>query len=186
MAKRATFEELLEFANKVREAGGGNPLDALMPAVPSSSSRCLIAKNLNFNCTVGSVQAKSSDHWVMAVTTKEIRDKIADALNLETIDTVDWGYKYGLPDDPDGSYNKIDVYGVILPDNIGQVAAEFDSWNHALTGRYNDHLDYIVRVNEHASDGEIQRLKDFAPYLEASVKETVANGIFDENGDLIL
>lgn len=48
----ATEAELLEFANKVRLAGGANVLEALLPSTPSESKKCLIANALNFSCQV--------------------------------------------------------------------------------------------------------------------------------------
>lgn len=51
-ANRASVAEVLEFCNKVREAGGANPLDALMPSVREEAGECLIARNLNFSCEV--------------------------------------------------------------------------------------------------------------------------------------
>jgi hypothetical protein len=44
MPKRATLQETLDFANKVREAGGADALDALMPSSPQEPGACLIAK----------------------------------------------------------------------------------------------------------------------------------------------
>lgn len=48
----ATEAELLEFANKVREAGGANILEALLPSKKGMPSTCLIANALNFSCQV--------------------------------------------------------------------------------------------------------------------------------------
>jgi hypothetical protein len=63
----ATEAELLEFANKIREAGGANPLDALMPSTPSDSKACLIAQALNFSCVVRIDRARGASppwrHW---------------------------------------------------------------------------------------------------------------------------
>lgn len=102
MADRATLPELIEFANQIREAGGGNPLFALMPAVPQDASQCLIAKNLNFNCRVSGYQGR----WAMW-TDEATADRIADAMGLERV--------YVLTE-----------HGVILPEAIGQVATDFD------------------------------------------------------------
>jgi hypothetical protein len=85
MSSRASFEELMEFANRIREAGGGNPLDALMPAIPQDSSQCLIARNLNFNCEVNGSDVQPG-HWCMWVDDRATRDKIAATLNLPTED----------------------------------------------------------------------------------------------------
>lgn len=104
MADRATLPELIEFANDVRQAGGGNPLDALMPAVPQDSTQCLIAKNLNFNCRVSGYNGA----WAMWVDDSATADRIADGMGLECI-----------------HLGKA-AHGVILPEAIGQVATDFD------------------------------------------------------------
>lgn len=48
----ASEAELLDFANKVREAGGADVLDAFMPSTPKEPGHCLIANALNFGCKV--------------------------------------------------------------------------------------------------------------------------------------
>lgn len=48
----ATEEEVIEFANKIRKAGGANILDTLMPSQVSNTRHCLIANALNFSCRV--------------------------------------------------------------------------------------------------------------------------------------
>lgn len=47
-----TEEELLEFANKIREAGGAELIEALLPSRPNDPSSCLIANALNFTSRV--------------------------------------------------------------------------------------------------------------------------------------
>jgi hypothetical protein len=51
-AEVATEEELLEFANKVRKAGGADVIEALLPSLKGAQSKCLIANALNFSCRV--------------------------------------------------------------------------------------------------------------------------------------
>ena len=195
---RASLEEVREFANKVREAGGGNPLDALMPAVPSDASQCLIAKNLNFNCVVNNPDGGNGP-WMMHVDDEKIARSIAEALELELIYDEGCGSPY---DDP--------AWGLVLPDEIGQVANDFDkafSIALALTdgfsmwpdideetrGEYDD--DVVLYSKEvFGSDVEvdfggefdIDLVKEMWPYIEESVKEAKAIGIFNENGELIL
>lgn len=121
MAKRASLVEVLDFANKVRAAGGGNPIDALMPAVPEATTECLIAKNLNFNCSVKGTEdytAVGENRWVMELTDKAIRDRIADSLGLAR--------RNYQPTWDDARY------AVVLPEKIGQVAADFDSVYEAI------------------------------------------------------
>lgn len=125
MSRTATIEEVKEFANKVRQAGGANPLDALMPAIPEDPSACLIARNLNFSCQVDGahiddweevehpevenwVNYGSDDRWQMTVDDPKIAKRIGEKLNLPYID--------------DSLYGR-----VLLPVEIGNVALAFDS-----------------------------------------------------------
>jgi len=48
----ATEQELIEFVNKIREAGGADVIDALFPSYKSEPKSCLIARALNFQCEV--------------------------------------------------------------------------------------------------------------------------------------
>lgn len=48
----ATEQELLDFCNRVREAGGTTILDELLPSRPGNAGECLIANALNFGCKV--------------------------------------------------------------------------------------------------------------------------------------
>jgi hypothetical protein len=175
------MEELLEFANGVREAGGGNPLDALMPAVPEDASQCLIAKNLNFNCTVGSVGSDGSS-WYMAVTDKAIRNRIAERFGLKKINVLD---DVGLYDEEaHNTYTKIPVYAVRLPDHIGQVASDFDESTDALL--WEDDLE-LSSIKDDATEREIQLLRDMWPYVDASVKEAYAGADFiNEKGEIVI
>lgn len=163
LTERASLEDLLEFANKVREAGGGNPLEALIPSIPHDTKKCLIARNLNFNCDVrGVYQAEEAalgykrndpDHedvyhlWVMEVESKETRDKIAEALDLVAVSTVERGHI------------------VVLPPEIGAVARDFD-----IAGDF-----YVPEVTN-----------AFLPYIEASVKETWENDGSIIDGKLVI
>lgn len=188
---RATLEELLEFANRVRQAGGGNPLDALMPAVPVDSKQCLIAKNLNFNCEVRGLPCVDFDGvptepycgaWAMHFQDRELRDRIAEALELPVANSYSmgeecsWGYR-----------RRYRAYAMILPNEIGQVASDFDRWNDAL--RYDARDKYgrnTYKIDPHISHSKINRLREFLPYIQASVRETYANGVLNEKGELIL
>lgn len=178
--KRASFEELLEFANKVREAGGGNPLDALMPAVPCDPKACLIAKNLNFNCKV---EGYGDDgRWVMWIdndldedgySLSPISTRIAEALDLELVD-VNRQYRRS---------------GVLLPPEIGQVAADFDKWAdsvhlRAIESQRNGELSVIDQY--WVDDAGLQNFNDFTPYIDESIKEAYANGVVNEKGELLL
>lgn len=180
--ERASFEELLDFANKVREAGGGNPLGALMPAVPEDESQCLIARNLNFNCAVGGLSGMKDAEtgetidgspWTMILDEDEaLARKISEALGLRLVSAVIRG------SDP-----AVIQWGVVLPPEIGQVAADFDDWHEAITWDENDQPELWTNAGPEA----IQRLKDFWPYVEESIKEDYANATFvTEDGKLVI
>lgn len=79
----ATESELLEFCNRVRKAGGGDILPALLPGVPSSANTCLIARNLNFECSVTRGSWDKTDNWSMFVDDLEIGARIASKLRVD-------------------------------------------------------------------------------------------------------
>jgi hypothetical protein len=59
----ATEEELIEFANKVRTAGGADVIDALLPSTQTEPAMCLIANALNFSSHISPLEgANSLDH----------------------------------------------------------------------------------------------------------------------------
>lgn len=49
---RLEIDQVLDVCNRVRKAGGAEPLAALMPGVPELERECLIAVNLNFDSMV--------------------------------------------------------------------------------------------------------------------------------------
>jgi len=153
------MEELFEFANKVRAAGGGNPIDALMPAVPEDPTKCLIARNLNFNCAVDGTK---DDRWKMSLDDEAVRDRIAEALDLEVCD------EYGEAEDETTL-----EFSVILPESIGQVASDFDE---AGTMYRN-----IVTIGEDAEHYSLDRRKllvEMEPYIEAARDEAYSLATF--------
>lgn len=126
-----TEEELLAIANKIREAGGAEVLEAFMPSRPSDPSHCLIANALNFGCQVASYPNYRLDEhyntipidipdgfgtWGMHLPTREIAQMVAD--------TMGWHY------DPDHA-----PYTVRLPERVGNTAAAFDS-GQGWTAKY--------------------------------------------------
>lgn len=127
--ERASLEKVLEFANKVREAGGGNPLDALLPAVPADAQQCLIAKNLNFNCHV---RQDGENNWVMVVRDEALARSICGALELQ--------YDNNSEEEIVGSgWRHVEIFEILLPLEIGQVAEDFDIFNeqHKLELEHN-------------------------------------------------
>lgn len=59
----AEEDELIDFANTIREAGGANVIDALMPSNPGLSQSCLIANALNFSASVDASLSSTKLPW---------------------------------------------------------------------------------------------------------------------------
>lgn len=202
MPDRASLEEVKDFANKVRAAGGGNPIDALMPAVPENPHACLIAKNLNFNCEVtgGTFEWVTPEgerltlnDWIMVVGNKRTRDKIAEGLELSTANRTRLSYR------PSGERFHTTEYAVVLPPEIGQVAHDFDLAggilhtiiNNADAGVAYDELsenDALKQAIEAESDADERRLVlEMLPYIEDAAHEAydLATAI-NEKGEIVL
>lgn len=122
----ATEEELLDFANKVRQAGGAAVLEALLPSLQSDSQQCLIANALNFGCEVDVPDIDNdiryrdgSLKWVMhfpETMSEYDRRRIIDAVPGRAIRC--W--------DNSPFYDKSTVLALLLPKHIGNAAAAFD------------------------------------------------------------
>lgn len=144
----ATEDELLEFANKLRQAGNASLLDSLLPSVKNDQRHCLIARNLNFDSVVVpelSVDgyADDSDVWAMAPALNhrlkrkdtQIADikraneqvrALAKAARLKTITVPETVYDKTVEI---GVYPEIEIVDRIkikLPKHIGNAAAAFD------------------------------------------------------------
>lgn len=114
----ATEDELLDFANKIRAAGGANALDALLPSDPQKPDSCLIATSLNFGCHVvasgevfgGSLDVEGRDEYAWAM-------RLPSCFSVEESETLASavGCEY------DSFYRKL-----ILPRHIGNAARAFD------------------------------------------------------------
>lgn len=124
----ATEEELLEFANKVREAGGGDIIPALLPSYLGDADACLIARALNFQCSVDGIYDSEED-WAMDVHDVELAIELdARIPELELL---------------------LDKYGnrtprLKLPEHIGNAAAAFDT-KTAFT-------EFIIKPDETTED----------------------------------
>lgn len=130
----ATETELLNFANKVRKAGGADVLDALLPSKMSEPTQCLIARALNFHCYVtpwAPVDDRNKDEWssgagkwVMipqrgnAADCEQLARELASALKLRLVRTIS--------EDEDGQKGDT-VYSLMLPEHIGNAASAFDA-----------------------------------------------------------
>lgn len=184
--QRASLEETLEFCQKVREAGGGSALHALMPAVPTDPNACLIARNLNFDCSVACFEGAA---WEMAVSDREIQKKIAEALDLKFNEA-------SIEDD-----NGDEVWLITLPPEIGKVASDFDKVDEVadsftyliedwkLEGNSDSPMpieELKVRYGSDKFDSAYALLQEMWPYISESVKEAEHYGVFNEKGELIL
>lgn len=113
----ATEDELLGFANAVRQAGGGQALPHLVNSTPGAAKACLIAKAVNFESAVQPGRgrkktfADGSKRWVME-TSEEVAVKINEYLGLE----VEKGENYDFET----------VWRLYLPIHIGNAAQAFD------------------------------------------------------------
>lgn len=207
--KRASLEELKSFANRVRRAGGGNPIDALLPAVPGDMSQCLIAKNLNFNCEVGST---GGGRWAMWTgEDAELASKIASRVGctpiFEVDQIIDYSEDYNLDKYPMYGYpHTVKVkYGVQLPEEIGQVAADYDrAWERfteAVWEQYynlEDDEHSVVTLNEKRQpvrvDGKSFELPavdfmdtELLELVQESAREVYSNvSIVNEDGSVVL
>jgi hypothetical protein len=142
--RTASFDETLVFANAVRRAGGGNPIDALMPSEPQDASSCLIARNLNFSCEVDAM-ADGDGLWHMLIDDPAVSKAIAKELNLDLV----------MHDDEDcwGVSEKADdrIAGVVLPRAIGNVARDFDAWQDGEHGDAYEHFtEYVENADQYA------------------------------------
>jgi hypothetical protein len=108
---RATVDALLHFANRVRELGGADFIDKLMPSTPDNAESCLIANALNFNSQIMGHKGV----WSMHVANLELAEEISDGMDLAVYHEFDDEIYRGS--------------AITLPEEIGLVALAFDS-NH--------------------------------------------------------
>lgn len=112
----ATEEDTLAFANKVREAGGGEVLTQLLPSEPQKANSCLIANALNFSCHVNpgdGTYPNGEDVWVMLLHDDALTRRIAKGIRCNTVYV--------------GKSKSTRQLTIKLPKLIGNVAAVFDT-----------------------------------------------------------
>ena len=144
--ERASVDELLAFANKIREVGGSNNmLHELIPSYPTDSESCLIANALNFNSTIeGGGQTFPSGRigWVMNIHDEVVANNIKNS-NLGLDVSIQYDYDYDeIYNDETGEYEEVEVQTflnatVYLPEEIGLCAAAFDSYHDAELEQFN-------------------------------------------------
>jgi hypothetical protein len=119
--KVADEDELLEFANLVRSAGGADPIPALLLSNPGDAKTCLLASALNFHSEVWPEEELGSGEfrWIMRIRDNtELAKRIASAVGVELNRQV----KYA-----DYANNIIVTDSFDLPQHIGNAAHAFDS-----------------------------------------------------------
>lgn len=126
----ATKDELLNFANALRAAGGAGLLTDLPISTPTDADACLIANSLNFSSEVDA----DGDHWHMKVVEpKFTKDEVVAITKVigtgeplifsahfeEFVPLHEWEADIGDP---------IDMQEIswILPEHIGNAADAFD------------------------------------------------------------
>ncbi len=118
---RASVDEIISFANKIRKAGNANLIDGLFPSVPEDANYCLIANALNFDCAVNS----NSGDWYMEIADAEVGVEIAEKLDLDYNAPTYLDY---VDDDGEEHYEYEGDCEIYLPEEIGLVAAAFDTY----------------------------------------------------------
>lgn len=114
---RASVNEVITFANKIRNAGGADIINELMPSIPEEPNSCLIANALNFDCEVNT---DINGNWTMSVYDYNTGINIAENLGMEYCSSED-----------------DNVVIIDLPERIGLVAEAFDSFCDAELEEYN-------------------------------------------------
>jgi hypothetical protein len=123
----ATEQELLDFVNRARAAGGANVLEALLPSKPSDPNTCLIARGLNFSCAVScDVFWDEQERWQMSLPDNmpfEQAKAIADALECPLINwrSIDDEWVLATAE----NWGNFDP-SIVLPEHISNAAAAFD------------------------------------------------------------
>lgn len=146
MSRVATLEEAKQFCNNVREAGGVDALDDLLPAIPEDPSQCLIAINVNFDSQVNIYGTnkkgeydqlgydQSESVWKME-TDGESAKLISEKLGLPITITTN-------------RYDEGETHRVALPAKIGRLAQEYDRWAAAEIEDVDPDSPFANYVNE--------------------------------------
>lgn len=129
----ATERELLNFANRVRDAGGADFLKKLLPAYPEQSTECLIARALNFHCEItpwapcnpdrdNGRFSDGSEKWIMIPhhgNTEQSEKKARELAPKISLRLLKQRTSMRADDEPI-------KYGLQLPRHIGNAAEAFD------------------------------------------------------------
>lgn len=140
--KRIPFagrDELLAYANRIREAGGANALDALLPSKPGQAHACLIANALNFGCEVRPIFGRDypdgSQPWAMRTADDDTTRRLAKRVNGRTLWVWFDGWEMtttGPSAEYEDEYDRFLV--LLLPKRIGNAADAFDNKHPEFDG----------------------------------------------------
>jgi hypothetical protein len=124
----AEEEDLLSFANRVRAAGGAEPLAALFPSTPLEPDACLIANALNFKSTVTTPfddEENSANYftWGMVFPTRFTKSRVQEIAREVLGDDYD--------EESVRRHPGRKAFVMVLPRLIGNTALAFD---HAKRG----------------------------------------------------
>lgn len=107
-----TPDELLAACNRIRIAGGAKPLKQLLPGHSNSAHSCLIARNLNFNCSI-------TPRWRMSKTSRRVARNWNMYSNDERLALV--ANALGVP-----LQREINRRYIVLPAELAASARAFD------------------------------------------------------------
>lgn len=177
--KRATLTELENFANQVRRAGGGNPIDALLPSVPEDINQCLIARNLNFNCSVGGStpcpdkynggRDWPNEAWFMQVDSERLARDIARGTGMRRFES-------------NGEHF------LRLPAKFGQLAQDFDRVEGIAHSLEKDAEGSTMKQAWRRLPRASKKLfRDLWPYVERSRQEAYSLAtIVNDDGSIVI
>lgn len=124
-------QELIDLANRVRNAANGDPIDSLQPSRCGKPKECLIATALNFQSSIWPKThipwneqevSGARDIWAMSVDDEDTAKAIAAVLKTD--------YEYVQRND-----EELDNYDVRLPKRVGNTAQAFDN-REGWTAKY--------------------------------------------------
>lgn len=126
-----TEQEVLDFCNTVRTAGGADILDSLLPGIPLNSQSCLIANNLNFDCRIEpEAEPDNFEGWNM-ILTNEVRDDVTGALvrHDESVNVLEIAEKISEGSGMFVNYemSTVDEAYITLDSDLAEVAYAFDN-----------------------------------------------------------
>lgn len=130
----ANLDAAKEMANKWREHSGQEIMDAWFASIPNDAAGCLLARAFNLDCEVNyrTVSDRYPDEWRLGVGSSKI-ERLGEKVKMRS------GSSYVFFDDYKDAEKFLKLFNssqygenkhtVILPDEVGLVAWEFDLGN---------------------------------------------------------